>query len=163
MANDENLNLLAKIDLISKSLGLPKQEQRTVLKMFKTYNTNERLLQLKRGSWQSKEPWFVIDDDATIKNILPIETLMHIIGTLRKTQQENFNLKLEKTIWQNIPIDFQDVWTVCMEEIKKIAKNQDALEVEIDIEKLVKNIKKEYPNLFLNIKDLYDNIEIQKI
>ena len=163
MEKDDNLNLLDKIELISKSLGLPKQSQRTVLKMFKGYSENERMLKLKRGSWDSTEPWFIIGDNGSIKNVISLEVLMSIIGTLRKTQQENFNLKLEKTIWQNIPIDFQDVWAVCMEEIKSKAKNEDALEVEIDIDRLVTNIKKEHPNLFLNIKDLYDNIEIQKI
>ena len=163
MEKDKTLNLLDKIDLISKSLGLPKQKQRTVLKIFKTYNSNEKLLHLKRGDWKSNEPWFVIDEDNNIKNILSLEVLINIVNTLKKTQQENFNLKLEKTIWQHIPIDFQDVWVVAMQEIKLIAKDKDALEIEIDIDKLVKNIKKEHPNLFLNIKEMYDNIEIQKL
>ena len=58
-------------------------------------------------------------------------------------------MKLEKSILQQLPLDFQDVWAVAMEEIGKSKKN------EIDFDKLVKKIKKEHPNLFLDLKDFY--------
>jgi len=84
-----------------------------------------------------------------------IDTFLQIIQSLQKAQEENFNLKLEKTIWQNIPLDFNDVWTVAMTEIKKqIENSKDKKTIGINTEKIVQDIKKKYPNLFLNL-DMY--------
>jgi len=48
-----------------------------------------------------------------------------------------------------LPLDFNDVLTVAMEEMNKSKKK------DIDFNKLIKKIKKDHPNLFLDIKDLY--------
>ena len=109
-----------------------------------------------QGSWDSNDPWFAIEkkNDKKAYAFIPAEAFAQLIDTLRHSQQENFNLKLEKTIWQNIPADFEDVWVVAMEEIRKYAqqKNPDK-PVSIDLDKLIKKIKKEHPNLFINIRD----------
>ncbi len=88
---------------------------------------------------------------------MSINSINKIVENFRATQEENFNLKLEKTIWQNIPIDFQDVWAVAMDEIKCIAtgKDEDIKVINVDLEELIINIKAEHPNLFFNFKDLH--------
>jgi len=111
-------------------------------------------LHLKNGSWESDEPWFAIDldDEEKAYAFIPADTFSQMVEAMKTAQQENFNLKLEKTIWQNVPIDFQDVWIVAMDEIKKeLAKSKDKKSFGIDIDKIVKDIKKKYPNLFLNL------------
>ncbi len=53
-------------------------------------------------------------------------------------------MRLEKAIYQQIPVDFNDVWTVAMDEIKQKAQN-GTMEVSIDLEKLISKIKQEHP------------------
>ena len=72
-----------------------------------------------------------------------------MIEHFKQAEQEALFLKLEKSILQQLPLDFQDVLTVAREEINKSKKK------DIDFDKLVKKIKKEHPNLFLDINDLY--------
>lgn len=148
-------NIIEKIDSLSEKLGISK-EHRTLLGIKDTDDPNVKELYLKEGEWKEDEPWFAIEDNNEKKAyaFIPAEAFSQIIDTLRHAQQENFNLKLEKTIWQNIPADFEDVWVVAMEEIRKYAQqNNPDQPVSIDLDKLVKKIKKEHPNLFINIRD----------
>jgi hypothetical protein len=148
-------NALEKIESISKDIGLSKKDKKTILKIEKTDNPDIKTLNLQSGSWEANEPWFVIDEDNNIHTLVSIESLLKIIEALKLAQQENFNQKLEKTIWQHIPIDFQDVWVVAMDEIKRIAaSSKDKKNINIDIEKLIKSIKSKHPNLFFNLKDI---------
>ncbi len=147
-------NALEKINILAKKIGFNKNKEKTILNIQKGDNPDQRLLTLQSGEWDGDEPWFAIDENNKIHTIISLDTLLHIIQSLKETQEENFNLKLEKTIWQNIPVDFQDVWIVAMDEIKKqLANSKDLKSVNIDIEKVIKSIKKKYPNLFLNLNN----------
>ena len=153
--NEKKYDIVDKINALSDNLGLSR-EHRTLLGIKDTDNPDIKELYLKEGSWNNEEPWFAIEDNNEKKAyaFIPAEAFAQIIDTLRHTQQENFNLKLEKTIWQNIPADFEDVWVVAMEEIRKYAQQNDPDKpISINLDKLIKKIKKEHPNLFINIKD----------
>ncbi len=150
--DEKKLSALDKIDILSKKIGLKEDKEKTILNIEDTDEKDKKLLVLKSGDWDGDEPWFAIDKDDKIHTIISLDTLLQIVKSLRKAQEENFNLKLEKTIWQNVPIDFQDVWIVAMDEIKKRLKNsEEKNSVNINIEKVVEDIKKKYPNLFLNM------------
>ena len=152
---EKKYDIVDKINALSDKLGLSR-EHRTLLVIKDTDDPNIKELYLKEGSWNNEEPWFAIEDNNEKKAyaFIPAEAFAQIIDTLRHAQQENFNLKLEKTIWQNIPADFEDVWVVAMEEIRKYAQQNDPDKpVSVDLDKLIKKIKKEHPNLFINIKD----------
>ncbi|MDD3324364.1 MAG: DUF2603 domain-containing protein [Sulfurospirillaceae bacterium] len=154
--NSKEISVFEKIDQISKELGLLNAREQTILEMQHTDNPDVKTLSLKSGSWSGAEPWFIIDDDQKLHTVISIDSLTKMIENFRKMQQETFNLKLEKTILQHVPIDFLDVWTVAMEEIRSIASAQpEAKAINIDLEKLVGKIKQEHPNLFLNLKDFY--------
>ena len=157
-------NALDKINLLSKKMGLDEKEEKTILNLEDTNDSSKKLLTLKSGNWNDKEPWFVIDQDGKIHTMLSLDTLLYIINALRSAQEENFNLKLEKSIWQNVPIDFQDVWVVAMDEVKKQLKNsKDKKSFNIDIDKVVKDIKKKYPNLFLNLDKYLSGINQEEM
>jgi hypothetical protein len=138
------------IDKISKGLSLSKQKEQTVLEITPSEEESTKLLRLKRGSWENaKEPWLVYDEKQKLHALLSIDTLSKMIEHFKKAEQEALFLKLEKSILQHLPLDFNDVLTVAMEEMNKSKKK------DIDFNKLIKKIKKDHPNLFLDIKDLY--------
>jgi len=150
-----DIELVDKINALSKSLGFTRDNQ-TLLEIKKTDDKNIKELHLKNGSWESNEPWFAIDTDDEQKAyaFIPADAFSQMVEAMKTAQQENFNLKLEKTIWQNVPIDFEDVWVVAMEDIRNHARRENPnKQVSIDLDKLLKKIKKEHPNLFINLKE----------
>ncbi|MDR2151651.1 MAG: DUF2603 domain-containing protein [Helicobacteraceae bacterium] len=142
-----------QIDEIAKSLDLA-QGGRTVLRLGDTDDPNKKTLELISGEWDTSKPWFIIDEGGKIHALTNIESFMHFIRSLHGVSSENFSLKLEKAIWRNLPVDFGDVWAVAIGELEsRLAKNRDSRILEVDIERLVRRIRKEHPNLFYHIKD----------
>ncbi|MDR1285671.1 MAG: DUF2603 domain-containing protein [Campylobacteraceae bacterium] len=159
---DESKNEITvydKINTISKNIGINDKDDKTILEVELTDNPDVKSLNLKSGSWEAKEPWFVIDEKKKIHTMVSLDTLTRMIENLKTLGQENFELKLEKTIWKHLPVDFGDVWVVAMDEIRRMAKKSDNTQaVKIDIEKLIGNIKKAHPSLFVDLKGIYSNI-----
>ena len=87
--------------------------------------------------------------------MVSLSMLSNLVSLYKNAARENFNLKLEKSILQRIPIDFGDVWIVCMDEIKKVAKkNQNMNTLNINFDAVVEKVKSEHPNLFVDIENL---------
>ncbi|WP_458700936.1 DUF2603 domain-containing protein [Sulfurospirillum sp. 1307] len=152
MAND--ISVYKMINDLSKDLGF--DDEKTVIEVKSTDNQDIKQLSLKSGSWDSEEPWFVVDENQKLHTMISLKSINQIIQNYKETMEENFQLKLEKAIWKSIPIDFQDVWVVAMDEIKKMAtsQNKETRNLNVDLEALIKKIKTKHPNLFLDLKDL---------
>ena len=158
---NNSTDVTTNLNNLAKNLDLGNGEETTLLEIENTDDPNIKKLHLKKGSWESNNPWLAVDknDEKKIYAFVPVDILSKALNTSREVQQENFNLKLEKTIWQNIPIDFEDVRIVAMDEIKKLAaKQKDKTVVSVNLEQLIQKIKSEHPNLFLNIKELYPQL-----
>ena len=154
MADDKTLE---KINRLSTAMGFNKGEQ-ILLELKNTDDENIKEIHLKNGKFDSNEPWFVVDenDDKKAYAVLPLDAFNKVIDILRDVQQENFNLKLEKSIWREVPVDFDDVWIVAMDQVKKLVDKQNPDKpISVNIDKLVKDIKKEHPNLFVNMKNFF--------
>ena len=149
-------NCLKRIDEFSQNLGM-KKEDRAIFEMKQSENENEKCLVLKNGSFDSPEPWFVIDENDEVHTLISLNSLKGILENLKQSQKENFELRLEKAIYQQIPIDFNDAWIVAMDEIKRKAQN-GITEINIDLEKLVADIKKKYPNLFVDMQAMIERV-----
>ena len=149
MRINKNKKEFEMIEKISKGLNLSKKRTQTVLQIAPSEVEDTKLLQLVEGSWKGiKDSCLVFDEKQNLYALLSVESLARVIDRFQKAEQEVLSLKLEKSILQHLPLDFYDVWTVAMKEIEK-SKNSD-----IDFDKLVLNIKKSHPNLFLDLKDL---------
>ena len=90
-----------------------------------------------------KSPLWIMQTDDDIKVVLDIDEYIQILKTNEELLRENFELRLERAILGEFPIDYDDVKAVVLEEMKK---NSDK-----DLEEIVNKIKLEHPNLFYNV------------
>lgn len=155
LSNLEN-EIYQKIDKTSEIFGINDKEK-TIFEILQVSNVNEKKLVLKSGSWESMEPWFGIDENGEIHTMISIKSLLDIVKTCKKVMKENFDLKLEKSILQKMPIDFNDVLAVCMDEIRKIGDKKQISYVSLNLDNVVEKVKKEHPNLFVDLNELMES------
>ncbi|WP_456470530.1 DUF2603 domain-containing protein [Caminibacter sp.] len=86
--------------------------------------------------------WVMITPDKKLKVVLDSEEYIDFMETFKSTLKENIELKLEKAILSEFPIDYDDVKAVVLEEMKKSDKS---------IQEIVEKVKLEHPNLFYNL------------
>jgi len=148
-----------QIGEISEKMGIDPSDI-TVVKMSSGSDDRHRSLELIQGHWNKDQPWIIVDEDEHIYALTSFESIAKLIGMLTVTQSENFQHKLEKAIWQRLPIDFEDVWEVAMDRIRIMARTQsDSTVVNIDLDWLISEIKQKYPNLFYHLDQIMGSKE----
>jgi len=83
-----------------------------------------------------------------LKAVVDIDEYTEFLENLDKLLNENLELRLERAILSEFPIDYEDVKAVVLEEMKKDTNKS--------IEEIVNKVKLEHPNLFYNLE--IDNI-----
>ena len=137
------INSLKIIENISHTLGISDRERITF--DIEEVSSNELRIRIVNGTKNFKSPWFAIKNEEPYI-FMPAEILDMVFRMLRTAQKESFDLRLERSIWQHMPIDVGDVWRVAMDEL---ARGNFAKEP--DLEKLIAKIKQEHPNLFVDM------------
>ncbi|WP_456479330.1 DUF2603 domain-containing protein [Nautilia sp.] len=88
-------------------------------------------------------PLWILTVGDKIKIALDADEYMELMETLKSVMKENFELKLEKAILSEFPVDYDDVKAVVLEEMKR---NESA-----SIHEILDKVKLEHPNLFYNL------------
>jgi len=83
-----------------------------------------------------------------LKVVVDADEYMEFLENLDNLLNENLELRLERAILSEFPIDYEDVKAVVLEEMKKDENKS--------IEEIVNKVKLEHPNLFYNLD--VDNI-----
>ena len=111
------------------------------------------LLAMERGGFSKEDLSFLRDDEGEEYVVFPQKLFVRLLTRIRNIQEEKLIMKLEKDIISQMPIDFDDVWCIALKEIKNYKK---------DPKKIIQNIKKRYPYLFVNfdLNNSMNNIRI---
>ncbi len=153
---NNNNDMLQKINALSESMGY-NNEDKTIFEIKSTKDPKIKELVLQSGTWNDDKPMFAFEKDKNKQAYVFIsaDQFAQLLNALRASKEENFNLNLEKTILKHVPADFDDVWVVAMDKIKKLTQNKGKDQIiNINLDQLISDIKKEYPNLFINLKEL---------
>ncbi|PAF43395.1 DUF2603 domain-containing protein [Helicobacter sp. 11S03491-1] len=119
------------------------------------------LLELQKGEFSSQEAWFVKDQDNQEYVMIPEVVLKSIIRTIKKAYEDKLKVELERDIATHTPIDFDDVMAVAINKLEAFRKSDGSLP-KIDTSSFVKQIKKEYPNLFFDLDDYFRKQNLAK-
>lgn len=139
---------------VAEKMGMNLSDM-TIVKMSPGRDERHKDLELLQGNWHDDRPWAIIDEEDHLYTLNSVDSLAKIIHLLSTTQSEVFQHKLEKAIWQRLPIDFEDVWEVAMDRIRTLARSQsESTVVNIDLDWLVREIQQKYPNLFYHIDQM---------
>ena len=112
---------------------------------------------IKRSSLQSTPSNIKIGDDSYV---LLLDSEYKKMQEIIRLNHEALMFKsLEKEILQEMPRDFDDVFTVAKTLLKGVQSKKKNLTI-YDIKKVVKDIKINYPNLFINIDEYFKDMNI---
>ena len=146
ITNTKLISALKVIENISHTLGISDRER--INFDIEQVSENELKIRIVNAAANFHTPWFAIKNEEPYI-FMPAEILDVVFRMLKTAQKESFELKLERSIWQNMPIDFGDVWRVAMDELMK-----SEFKKEPDLDKLIAKIKREHPNLFVDMNQI---------
>ncbi len=86
---------------------------------------------------------WILEVEDKLKVALDVDEYINLMENMKKIMKENLELKLERAILSEFPVDFDDVKAVVLEEMKH---NDDK-----SIDEILDKVKLEHPNLFMNI------------
>lgn len=136
-------------------MALSKQQKMMDLLSVKNQGRIQRLtedileIHLQSGDFSSTEPCFLKDEKNKEYVVLPQKALQQIIALVRKAHEDKLKVELERDIISLTPIDFDDAMSVVSAKLESL-RSKDGSLPNINTTQFTKEIKKEYPNLFLD-------------
>lgn len=106
--------------------------------LFKTLNLESRI-------HRDKEAWYFKDKNDKLRVSVNVDKISSLAKLLENLALENMQLHLEKELAKCIPIDFADAMVVAKSYLDKS---------DCDPQKAVWSMKKEHPNLFVDLDAL---------
>ena len=76
--------------------------------------------------------------------LIPKVAIQKLREEFKQLENAKYLFKLEQEIYKSMPVDFDDVWCIALQEIKHDKKEPS---------RVVKHLKKRYPYLFLSFLD----------
>lgn len=117
----------------------------------------ESTITIKKSDLKTTPVNIVIDDK---KYVLLLDSEYNKIQEIMRLNHEALIFKsLEKEILQEMPRDFDDVFVVAKTLLNNIQSKKKNLTI-YDIKKIVRDIKVNYPNLFINIDEYFKQVNI---
>lgn len=107
---------------------------------------------LQKGEFSPKEPWFLKDSKGREYVVLPQNVLDAMISLIRNVHEERLKTQIQRDLISFAPIDFDDVMSVVNSHLEDL-RNEDGSLPPVDSMRLIGEIKKKYPNLFLNLEN----------
>ena len=92
---------------------------------------------------EKEAPLWIMQIDDDLKIVLDKKEYMDLMNSLKEVMKENFELKLEREILSEFPIDYEDVKAVVLEKMKE---NNN-----LSIKDTVRKVKEQHPNLFFEV------------
>ena len=155
-------NAVAEINDFGKYLGMKKRDL-TIFEMLPNEDKTTFNLRLKNSKLNRVEPWFIIDENKETHALISLRSLSNLLETIRKHQREIFELKLEKAIYQQMPVDFNDAWAVAMDTIEKTSQRTGVAEINMDLDRLMDELKRKYPNLFIDMNMMMESLQNERL
>lgn len=145
---------MREVEKIAKELGFLNLDEEAILELKRDTQSGERVVNFKNFDLNSKRSWFIEDKESkNVYQVVPTEVSRLVMKTLRSVLQENMKMKLEKLILEELPIDFNDVWSVAIDRLEQ--RVNSPLDISLsnlnNLESLIKDIKREHPNLFMKV------------
>lgn len=106
-------------------------------------------VELTEGKLSSSKPCFVCDEGGEEYVIISSKILKNLLEGMKKAQEERFAISLEKDIANLMPLDFEDVLSVAKSKLAELKLDIS----QVNTLELIKDIKREHPNLFFNLDD----------
>lgn len=116
-------------------------------------DSQSALLKLQEGSLENnKDIWFLQDGDNREFVLMPQSMLNKLLGRIKEVQEEKLFMRLEREVAAQMPIDFDDAMSVAKMYLESYRQSDGALPM-VNVASVVREVKKQHPNLFFNLDE----------
>ncbi|WP_233704449.1 DUF2603 domain-containing protein [Helicobacter cynogastricus] len=116
---------------------------------------NQMLLESQEGALNTKEAWLVQDEQDQRFVVVPEMLLQYIVQVIQQAYEEKVVVELERDMATLTPVDFKDAMAVALKKLEGM-RGSDGNLPKISSLDFVRDLKKQYPNLFFNLAEFLE-------